>query len=161
MLTQYGVMPVPPHHQMMSMMPQMMHQMPPHCNMMGMMPPMPGMMPGQGQQPPATLGADTAAPTTAASVLDESTSEEEVDTRPRKQARKVKQWHQGDITSSSTFIGKIAIPRLCAMLEHIDPRYTSALTAEFDQNQSAVVLWFDPSLEYKPPSEAPHVFDAF
>ena len=65
-LTQFGVMPVPHPHQMMSMMPQMMHQMPPHCNMMGMMPPMPGMMPGQGQQPPAPLGADTAAPTTAA-----------------------------------------------------------------------------------------------
>ena len=149
MLTQFGVMPVPHPHQMMSMMPQMMHQMPPHCNMMGMMPPMPGMMPGQGQQPPAPLGADTAAPTTAASVLDESTSEEE-DTRPRKQARKVKQWHQGDVTSSSNFIGKIAIPRMCAMLEFIDPRYTSALTAEFDQIQSAVVLWY-----------AHHIFNAF
>ena len=155
---QYG-MPQQNPLMMPGMMPGMMPMQPQPSPMMmmggsGMMQGMPGvpgmiMMPQQpppSQKPPS----DTTTATPASSVLEESTSED--DSRPRakvKSRKQQKKWHQGVITSSSTFVGKISPGRICAILEFIDPRYTSSMTAEFDPEQAAVILWFDPSLEYK------------
>ena len=153
------------HHPGMSPMMPPHHMMMPPGTMPGIMPPASCTAAGPGASPaPDTPAASPGTSTAPATALDESTSEEEEEPRAKKSMKAKfaqKKWHQGPITSSSTFVGKICTPRVCCILEWIDPRYTASSTAEISQEQAAVMLWFDPSLEYKPPSEAPHVFDAF
>ena len=63
---------------------------------------------------------------------------------PRK---KTKDWHQGEISSSFTFLGSVGAPRLSAILEHIDARYTPSSTAELEQDQAALILWSETKMK--------------